>query len=186
MGITCDTQISHEAQSVLENRFGFGRNPVIPTLLLDLVESRRSIGTQSSLYSKVQYERSPYFLVHGQLTIVALEVYSPLYDSQAVAMNAIAGLTNYYQAYYPDYYQENQDKIYYVVAENFNTARNSPHLEVFRKKGIEVLLLSDEIDEWIETNDTEAPAGERPEPTRVDSGAPLTLDLGSGEVSWLA
>ena len=41
----------------------------------------------------------------------ALEVYSPLYDSQAVAMNAIAGLTNYYQAYYPDYYQENQDKI---------------------------------------------------------------------------
>jgi nitrate/TMAO reductase-like tetraheme cytochrome c subunit/mono/diheme cytochrome c family protein len=41
----------------------------------------------------------------------ALEVYSPLYDSQAVALNAIAGLTNYYQAYYPDYYQENQDKI---------------------------------------------------------------------------
>ena len=45
--------------------------------------------------------------------------------------------------------QENQDKIYYVVAENFNTARNSPHLEVFRKKGIEVLLLSDRIDDWL-------------------------------------
>ncbi|TGD75226.1 molecular chaperone HtpG [Mangrovimicrobium sediminis] len=44
---------------------------------------------------------------------------------------------------------ENQDKIYYVVAENFNTAKNSPHLEVFRKKGIEVLLLSDRIDEWL-------------------------------------
>ncbi len=44
--------------------------------------------------------------------------------------------------------QEGQDKIYYVVAENFKTAKSSPHLEVFRKKGIEVLLLSDRIDEW--------------------------------------
>jgi molecular chaperone HtpG len=45
--------------------------------------------------------------------------------------------------------QEKQDKIYYVVAENFNTARKSPHLEVFRKKGIEVLLLSDRVDDWL-------------------------------------
>jgi molecular chaperone HtpG len=45
--------------------------------------------------------------------------------------------------------QEQQDKIYYVVAENFNTAKNSPHLEVFRKKGIEVLLLSDRVDDWL-------------------------------------
>ncbi len=44
--------------------------------------------------------------------------------------------------------KEGQDKIYYVAAENFNTAKNSPHLEVFRKKGIEVLLLSDRIDDW--------------------------------------
>lgn len=44
--------------------------------------------------------------------------------------------------------QEGQDKIYYVAAENFNTAKNSPHLEVFRKKGIEVLLLSDRVDDW--------------------------------------
>jgi putative flavoprotein involved in K+ transport len=42
--------------------------------------------------------------------------------------------------------------------------------------------LLNEIDEWIETTDTEAPPEERPEPTRVDSGAPLTLDLRSGEV----
>lgn len=41
-----------------------------------------------------------------------------------------------------------QDKIYYLVADNFVTAKNSPHLEIFRKKGIEVLLLSDRIDEW--------------------------------------
>jgi molecular chaperone HtpG len=45
--------------------------------------------------------------------------------------------------------QEKQDKIYYVVAENFNTAKNSPHLEVFRKRGIEVLLLSDRVDDWL-------------------------------------
>ena len=44
---------------------------------------------------------------------------------------------------------EGQDKIYYVAADNFQTARNSPHLEVFRKKGIEVVLLYDRIDEWL-------------------------------------
>ncbi len=45
--------------------------------------------------------------------------------------------------------QEGQEKIFYVVAENFNTAKNSPHLEVFRKKGIEVLLLCDRVDDWL-------------------------------------
>lgn len=44
---------------------------------------------------------------------------------------------------------ESQDAIYYIVAENFNTAKSSPHLEVFRKKGIEVLLLSDRVDDWL-------------------------------------
>ena len=42
-----------------------------------------------------------------------------------------------------------QEKIYYVTADGFNAAKNSPHLEVFRKKGIEVLLLSDRVDEWL-------------------------------------
>lgn len=42
-----------------------------------------------------------------------------------------------------------QDKIYYIAADNFNTAANSPHLEVFRKKGIEVVVLYDRIDEWL-------------------------------------
>lgn len=45
--------------------------------------------------------------------------------------------------------QEGQDKIYYIAAENYITAKNSPHLEIFRKKGIEVLLLSDRVDEWL-------------------------------------
>lgn len=44
---------------------------------------------------------------------------------------------------------EGQDKIYYITADSFSAAKNSPHLEVFRKKGIEVLLLSDRVDEWL-------------------------------------
>ncbi len=45
--------------------------------------------------------------------------------------------------------QDGQNMIYYVAAENYHTAVNSPHLEVFKKKGIEVLLLHDRIDEWL-------------------------------------
>ena len=51
--------------------------------------------------------------------------------------------------------KEGQDKIYFVTAETFLAAKNSPHLEVFRKKGIEVLLLSDRVDEWVVSNFTE-------------------------------
>lgn len=42
-----------------------------------------------------------------------------------------------------------QDKIYYVIADSFSAARSSPHLEVLRQKGIEVLLLSERVDEWL-------------------------------------
>ncbi|CAM3712398.1 molecular chaperone HtpG [Rheinheimera salexigens] len=45
--------------------------------------------------------------------------------------------------------KEGQDEIYYIVADSFAAAKNSPHLEVLRKKGLEVLLLSDRIDEWL-------------------------------------
>ena len=51
--------------------------------------------------------------------------------------------------------KQGQDKIYFVTAETFLAAKNSPHLEVFRKKGIEVLLLSDRVDEWVVSNLTE-------------------------------
>ncbi|ORJ26947.1 molecular chaperone HtpG [Rouxiella badensis] len=44
---------------------------------------------------------------------------------------------------------EGQDKIYFITADSYAAAKNSPHLELFRKKGIEVLLLSDRIDEWM-------------------------------------
>ncbi|WP_101760375.1 molecular chaperone HtpG [Oceanicoccus sp. KOV_DT_Chl] len=45
--------------------------------------------------------------------------------------------------------KEGQEKIFYVAAENFTTGNKSPHLEVFRKKGIEVLVLFDRVDEWL-------------------------------------
>ncbi|MFJ1267825.1 molecular chaperone HtpG [Legionella lytica] len=45
--------------------------------------------------------------------------------------------------------KEGQDKIYYITASSYNAAKHSPHLEIFNKKGIEVLLLSDRIDEWL-------------------------------------
>jgi molecular chaperone HtpG len=51
--------------------------------------------------------------------------------------------------------KEGQDAIYYVTADSFAAARNSPHLQIFRRKGIEVLLLSDRVDEWLVSHLTE-------------------------------
>jgi molecular chaperone HtpG len=48
--------------------------------------------------------------------------------------------------------KEGQDRIYYVTADGFQAAKSSPHLEIFRKKGIEVLLLCDRVDEWVAAN----------------------------------
>ncbi|WNC67410.1 molecular chaperone HtpG [Thalassotalea nanhaiensis] len=68
--------------------------------------------------------------------------------------------------------KEGQDKIYYVVADSFEAAKNSPHLEVFRKKSIEVLLLSDRIDEWLMSHLTDFAEKQLQSVTRGD------LDLG--------
>lgn len=45
--------------------------------------------------------------------------------------------------------KEGQEKIYYITADSYAAAKNSPHLEVFKKRGIEVLLLSDRVDDWV-------------------------------------
>lgn len=68
-----------------------------------------------------------------------------------------------------------QEKIYFVTADNIKAAKNSPHLEVFRKKGIEVLLLHDRIDEWLVSNLTEF------EGKPLQSVAKGGLDLGGLE-----
>jgi molecular chaperone HtpG len=69
--------------------------------------------------------------------------------------------------------KEGQDKIYYVTGDTFNAAKNSPHLEIFRKKGVEVLLLSDRVDEWMLSFFTEFDGKHM---TSVAKGG---LDLGS-------
>ena len=69
--------------------------------------------------------------------------------------------------------KEGQDKIYYVTGESFNAAKNSPHLEIFRKKGVEVLLLSDRVDEWMLSFVTEF------DDKQLVSVAKGGLDLGS-------
>ncbi|HEA26332.1 MAG TPA: molecular chaperone HtpG, partial [Ectothiorhodospiraceae bacterium] len=51
--------------------------------------------------------------------------------------------------------QEGQESIYYITADSFSAGKNSPHLEIFRKKGIEVLLLTDRVDEWLSSSLTE-------------------------------
>jgi molecular chaperone HtpG len=51
--------------------------------------------------------------------------------------------------------KEGQDKIYYVTGDSFRAAKSSPHLEVFRKKGVEVLLMFDRVDEWLVAHLTE-------------------------------
>jgi molecular chaperone HtpG len=71
--------------------------------------------------------------------------------------------------------KEGQDKIYFITAETFAAARNSPHLEVFRKKGIEVLLMADRVDEWVATNLSEF------EGKALQSVAKGELDLGALE-----
>ena len=71
--------------------------------------------------------------------------------------------------------KDGQDKIYDVTAETFTAAKNSPHLEIFRKKGIEVLLLSDRVDEWVTGHLTEF------EGKTLHSVAKGGLDLGTLE-----
>ena len=70
---------------------------------------------------------------------------------------------------------EGQDKIYYITADSFLAAKNSPQLELLRKKGVEVLLLSDRVDEWLTSH---LPEFEGKALTSVAKGA---LDLGAIE-----
>ena len=71
--------------------------------------------------------------------------------------------------------KEDQESIYYITADSLATAKNSPHLEIFEQKGVEVLLMTDEVDEWVVTHLTEFQ--EKPLKS-VSKGA---LDLGKLE-----
>ena len=74
---------------------------------------------------------------------------------------------------YKERMQEGQDVIYFITAENHQAASNSPHLEVFRKNGIEVLLMSDRVDEWMMAYFTEFDG------TAFKSVAKGEIDLGA-------
>ncbi len=80
------------------------------------------------------------------------------------------GLEDYVSRMKPE-----QEKIYYLVADSHKAAKNSPHLEIFRKKGIEVLLLSDRIDEWLMSHLNEFDGKQLQDVSRG------TLDLGKLE-----
>lgn len=69
--------------------------------------------------------------------------------------------------------KEGQEAIYYIVADSYEAAKNNPALEIFRKKGVEVLLLSDRIDEWLMSHITDYKEKKFQSVTRGD------LDLGS-------
>ncbi|MCW8853455.1 MAG: molecular chaperone HtpG [Gammaproteobacteria bacterium] len=71
--------------------------------------------------------------------------------------------------------KEGQQTIYFITAESFAAAKNSPHLEVFRRKGIEVLLMSDRVDEWLVEHLTEYDG------KKLQSVAKGDLDLGDIE-----
>ena len=73
--------------------------------------------------------------------------------------------------------QKDQDKIYYIAADTHAAAKNSPHLEIFRKKEIEVLLLSDRVDEWLTAHLMEYDG------KKLQSIAKGELDLGDDETS---
>ncbi len=73
--------------------------------------------------------------------------------------------------------QEGQEKIFYIAADSHSAAKNSPHLEIFRKKGIEVLLLSDRVDEWLTAHLMEYDG------KKLQSVAKGELDLGNDEAS---
>ena len=71
--------------------------------------------------------------------------------------------------------KEGQEKIYFITAENYAAAKNSPHLEVFRRKGIEVLLMCDRVDDWLVEHLTEFDG------KKLQSVAKGNLDLGEIE-----
>ncbi|MFT6372530.1 MAG: molecular chaperone HtpG [Gammaproteobacteria bacterium] len=73
--------------------------------------------------------------------------------------------------------QEGQEKIYFIAADSYSAAKNSPHLEIFKKKGIEVILLSDRVDEWLTSHLMEFDG------KKLQSVAKGELDLGKDEDS---
>ncbi len=112
------------------------------------------------LHELSQNEREKYAKLWGEFGRVLKEGVA----EDAANRNRIAGLLRFSStqdgseaqavslADYVARMKPGQDAIYYVTAETFAAAKHSPHLEIFRKRGVEVLLLSDRVDEWLVAN----------------------------------
>lgn len=127
-------------------------NPVIPKLrsalvkrVLDMLE--KLAGDDPEKYAKFWSEfgnvlkEGPAEDFANRARIAKLLRFSSTLSDSPVQM---VSLEDYVKRMKPD-----QKKIYYITADSFNAAKSSPHLEIFRKNNIEVLLLSDRIDEWL-------------------------------------
>jgi len=116
------------------------------TLLEKLSEDKEKYATFWNEFGNVIKE-GPIEDYNNRIQIAKLLRFSSTYTDTSVQD---VSLDDYIQRM-----QKDQTHIFYITAENFNNAKNSPHLEIFRQKGIEVLLLSDRIDEWLVAHLTE-------------------------------
>jgi molecular chaperone HtpG len=138
---------------------------------------KRSLGMLADLAEKDQEKYAKFWGEFGQVLkegpgedFANKEQIAKLLRFASTGKDATAQETSFDD--YISRFTEGQDVIYYITADSFEAAKNSPHLEIFRKKGIEVLLLSDKVDEWLVSHLTEY-AGKK-----LQSVAKGDLDLG--------
>ncbi|HEY7804212.1 MAG TPA: molecular chaperone HtpG [Orrella sp.] len=132
-------EILQESRDVRTIREGSAKR--ILSLLEDLAENRKDdYATFWSTFGQVLKEGTGEDMANQERIAKLLRFASTQNDTDAQDVSL---------ADYVSRMKEGQDKIYYVTAESYNAAKSSPHLEIFRKKGIEVLLLWDRVDEWM-------------------------------------
>lgn len=132
-------EILQESRDVRTIREGSAKR--ILGLLEDLAENRKDdYATFWSTFGQVLKEGTGEDMANQERIAKLLRFASTNNDSDAQDVSL---------ADYVGRMKEGQEKIYYVTAESYNAAKSSPHLEIFRKKGIEVLLLWDRVDEWM-------------------------------------
>ncbi|MCD8538115.1 MAG: molecular chaperone HtpG [Burkholderiaceae bacterium] len=132
-------EILQESRDVKTIREGSAKR--ILSLLEDLAENRKEdYAVFWKTFGQVLKEGTGEDMANQERIAKLLRFASTLNDTDAQDVSL---------ADYIGRVKEGQDKIYYVTAESYNAAKSSPHLEIFRKKGIEVLLLWDRVDEWM-------------------------------------
>ena len=130
-------EILQESRDVSAIREGAARR--ILGLLEDLAQNRKDDYTKFwDAFGQVLKEGIGEDAANKERIAKLLRFASTSSDTQGVSL-----------ADYTGRLKDGQKAIYYAVADSLDTARNSPHLEIFRKKGIEVLLLTDRVDEWM-------------------------------------